>query len=934
MRTIPQLITDTVFWGGSAWLYVVEITPGASDTWSELRWADREIIVDGNTYLGGVIKSVGTISHKAPKLQDGGGVVQASSVTLDLADKPGANPGEHLIQTLLDDPITGRDLTIWLTVDPMNRIHNSDFEIAGAGTPAEGFLRWNDGAPNVVIRTSAQARTGTWSIEVEKGDSTTPFVYWTGQYEQGSDIMNSVYAYSVSGADKFGFRVGAGGLWRDFSLETWTVSKPVGDEYVVTPVATWTRYGSFVPGGEIPRAFGDPYTLQVELAVPTLGDEVFFDNWQLERSVQSQAVPEPSPYHMHRTGLVAADLLKVYKGEVRAPEFGNKGIKLATRTIQSRRHKDIPIETLTGDTDATFIIPPDNVGKPFPMSYGLIGTYWTDRTRPVNNASRCLLASYNNVTEEVRLYVDRPGQPHLFPITSPTNQQGIYAYNSAMKRFVQEYVEASIFNPGTRAWLADGANNRYTENAGTSAPELYLKSGQLPLCIYLLPTAQFSKVGTNWTNDVNIADGDGTTFATVTGGGATREHLQVHNENYKFTGEIVFGAYALMKCTLNVGSDWGLFREQGNARHTFAAAINNMVTFPPVASLNNVPWAVGVKTSEQGFGHAIAQIAGPPLIDLDRLDYWLETSHFMRCGKAGTDGAGDADFYEIADRIDVTVDLISAELGAITNGRKFNDTWGTRKTASNAPDNPVDILEGILRHELAVATADIDTALFDTALTDIGVNHKAAGCVYEIENSLSVASKLCYDHGLLYWVNDDGQEAVLQLKHGAAVKTIQLEDIAKDSLLVKQTKREKIYNKFDFHYEKCFFDDTYFSHLYCDRAGQDLGDASYATKCADSYGALGDHENPLTINFDWIQDLATAQKMGKFFVDWLSLARLLPQCNLIMERNLALENGDLVAFGLPYRYGISADKVFIVQSIQTKKRNGIRPAKFIEVKEP
>lgn len=84
-------------------------------------------------------------------------------------------------------------------------------------------------------------------------------------------------------------------------------------------------------------------------------------------------------------------------------------------------------------------------------------------------------------------------------------------------------------------------------------------------------------------------------------------------------------------------------------------------------------------------------------------------------------------------------------------GREYTDTWNSRKTVGNLMENPADVIEMILRDELNVITADIDTASFDV-VNSILSSVKARGTIWTQVSGENILNDICqmFNVSLIY----------------------------------------------------------------------------------------------------------------------------------------------------------------------------------------
>jgi hypothetical protein len=203
-------------------------------------------------------------------------------------------------------------------------------------------------------------------------------------------------------------------------------------------------------------------------------------------------------------------------------------------------------------------------------------------------------------------------------------------------------------------------------------------------------------------------------------------------------------------------------------------------------------------------------------------------------------------------------------------------------------------------------------------------------------SSLKIVADLCGDHGLLYFPDTDGQEAVVALQHGTEVATLSQSDFEDGSLECGYTSSESVFNDFIIRYGYNPTSNEYTKSLYCNKDGQNIGDSSYQTKCSNSYNAIRDvHFKEFLCK--WINDTDAAKVVLKWLIDWTHLPRLIVSGTSFMD-SLKYEIGDLVKFDLPHLLKDSGtdpeSPVFMLFDIKLRKSKGRVALRFLEVKEP
>jgi len=209
-------------------------------------------------------------------------------------------------------------------------------------------------------------------------------------------------------------------------------------------------------------------------------------------------------------------------------------------------------------------------------------------------------------------------------------------------------------------------------------------------------------------------------------------------------------------------------------------------------------------------------------------------------------------------------------------GREFYTTWNSRKTATNGIVSFAEAVEGILRHELGLATADIDDATFDAANTALNSwtgkayndsTFKVFGQQQAQENSRDVIKKLCEESGLTYGADYAGSHTLHMIENeSTADYTITESEIKKGSFKTWASGTREIYNDFVLNFDKNQLTGAYQQTI---TISKDSGIASGSNRwylqkrCTDSFDRYGIIRQK-TINCDWITSEGTAWKV----IDW------------------------------------------------------------------
>jgi len=265
-------------------------------------------------------------------------------------------------------------------------------------------------------------------------------------------------------------------------------------------------------------------------------------------------------------------------------------------------------------------------------------------------------------------------------------------------------------------------------------------------------------------------------------------------------------------------------------------------------------------------------------------------------------------------------------------GRKFG-SWvdaNSRDNGYNQGDlieNPVYIIEDILRSEMGLSSNDIDFSSFDsigntsngtigTAFIDSVSNIKFAFSQYKFLDGISLIRKICKQSGLYFFFNAEGKATLKQRlqssQYSSADKTIDFNDcvfkkISKSNINFVKNKIEINY-RYDYGTEQTLLSDT-----------------SSDTTSRDKYSASSESQE-LKLDADCIQDTTTAQKLGDCYLNWFKDRKNKIELTILKPRYSDLEIGDIVNFtNFPsnlkaYGSAITTSDYFIIDDI-TKAPN-------------
>jgi hypothetical protein len=866
---------------------------------------------------------------------------------------------EHLI----DNEIAGRDITISLAMDSLNEIPNASFEFGG-GTPDDWTLGIAGGTGSTWSRSSTYADHRTWSLKITNPSSglSSPAVR-SSTFKvnaTGRDLIVRYRAKLLSAGIDSGIAISLGGLWWDAGLGAWGIGRALnlfshaGTSFETVELTI--PLSSFAQDGAELDCF-------VDLQNEDLNDaakQIFYDSVQMEAVPRGAGSSKIADFHVNRADLESADVFTVYRGEVRRYPWKRGRVKIVTQNILGRRHTDIPTALVSTKWGRNWDIDPETEGKPFPMTYGDLSfrPYGDDpgAASPVvdrvdigedkevvprqlsTSLAQCVLVNSRNnsrqVPTDVTLYVDRPGMK--------VNELGfLHHYNAEANRYFRELLIDNFSSPADSEWTKLPDESRiYADNDNVDVR--YADQGQIALSIY----QRFTKHTGNqpagggyfgaWTNFWRLGQGNysGRARAELSGGAAgSLQKFRFAVDVFKIHDVELIAAYALARATITGGYSPG--DAYIDIRITDGTVSQTIRLVDGGGVLNNSPFTADDSTAPT---HGETQFPFNMGNDtIRRFDWWnTPTDRSMATGFgreiiSKTQADDTVYLYDLALRLDLTININDFVPFISCKGREYLDTWGSRKTAGNLIENPVDVLEGVLRDELGVVAADIRTALFDTANTARSA-WKCAGQLVDSTRSEDVIDEMAENAALAYWIDTDGQESVRALGYSATPdKTIRTRDVKLGSIELDYTSRDEIINDFTVNYGYNPAAEEYMAQAWANRHGSTIEDMIYTDKLIESWKSIGKKENRREFFARWIQDSATAEELLKFLIDWQRLRRRTIQLELWLD-SIGVELGDLVKFdGFADLIPDASDLVMVVDKLRLDKKRGVIKASLLEV---
>jgi hypothetical protein len=297
-------------------------------------------------------------------------------------------------------------------------------------------------------------------------------------------------------------------------------------------------------------------------------------------------------------------------------------------------------------------------------------------------------------------------------------------------------------------------------------------------------------------------------------------------------------------------------------------------------------------------------------------------------------------------------------------GRIYNSTWGARKTAANLIENPIDVLEHVLRCQNWSETGDSEpaagwgkgycaSALIDTSTNLGGFDHprlaalKETKCVrqildYDKTYSDKLVQSICKEYFLCQTKKnyatvasgDAGKEMVINLfDETAPDTTITLANIIPGSIGdMQEPKAEDVYCepfvRFCYNHARGKFDRIIkISHVSSDTwqasytPGFSSGEGEYFyNQCSELYQKYGTIEPPPEDVTDlyWCYDYTTAKQYLSNLIRWMQLKRI--QFDVDYETGRTWHCGKKIGINVPRQTG-GIEIEAIIEAIE-KNKNG------------
>ena len=192
----------------------------------------------------------------------------------------------------------------------------------------------------------------------------------------------------------------------------------------------------------------------------------------------------------------------------------------------------------------------------------------------------------------------------------------------------------------------------------------------------------------------------------------------------------------------------------------------------------------------------------------------LADDFYFQCGFVCDAAGAKALAFEISEiyvRVQYLVDLDfgSHEIFVSGDGRAFGawiDAVGRSAPAGQDDEgdvikNPAYVIEDILRTDLGIATANINTASFDAAATVLS-GWELAFAVESQINSLSLIENICKLSMLNYYINSQGQHSLIVLGGSySADDYLYKDDMQTDGFYYQESQTDELINDLDLQFD-------------------------------------------------------------------------------------------------------------------------------------
>ena len=271
-------------------------------------------------------------------------------------------------------------------------------------------------------------------------------------------------------------------------------------------------------------------------------------------------------------------------------------------------------------------------------------------------------------------------------------------------------------------------------------------------------------------------------------------------------------------------------------------------------------------------------------------DFYFQLA--FTCGAAGAIAlAFEITQLRLRIKMNTNLSFSSHKVFVAGDGRTFG-SWidaGGRTPPAGQDDegdiikNPAYLIEDILREDLSIATADIDTASFDAAATELS-GWEMAFSIVKQQNSLAMIEAICRFSKLNYVINCQGEHSLIVLDTSySADDTLYKADIKAGGLTLQSSKIKELINDVAVNFSKHPAQNSYREQT------TDTDSTSQTT-----YNIT----NEAIVNADKIIDSSTANDLSDHFAGstdgfWADLHSII-DAKLLTFEHIDWEVGDII----------------------------------------
>jgi hypothetical protein len=611
--------------------------------------------------------------------------------------------------------------------------------------------------------------------------------------------------------------------------------------------------------------------------------------------------------------------------------YGVKSISLKLLDYTSKYNKQLPTSTVTSATYPN--APEKNIGKPIPMAYGDFYAKTDIGTIPTSNFDR-YKQFYKGafpaiITDKWDVGVQGSEAKVDSQVLHTLDNENVYVYKDGHYSTLTGTIDATTNNP-------------IVEFSGSSA------SVYIPLSSSGQGSGTITNSG-SVTNPLNAVDGSFSTVTTIAVNGSvasdSRASISYAISKVNKLGDFT-GISSLVK--------WGTVTSLTDTVDDYFQ-LAGVVTLPAITTNSEVKYNIAgmfTATEEESFDFekniSFKLFTGTT----DESVQIYETGAVIDFNIEGIEPHKITEQYEeiITGGIAIQTQFEEEEQGFTETiirtrtktvntpsevdyiyysgkGRKYHSDIAGRTSYGTTDfyENPIYIIEDILRSELSLTDSEIDTSSFDTSGgTDIGnifadsiADIKFAFSQNKFINSKDLINRICKQSLSWVFISGDGKYKIKTLEKSgwSANKTIDFNDC--DVKSISRTSLGGVRNDITINYNKDYGQDQFLSSV------NPTADATSKGTGVGGYNVSGGLK--LKMDADTL-DTTTATKLAEAYRDIFKDRRIIIDFDCGRAKYNDLEIGDIILFsnwdsGIKI-YGASMGTDYYIVSSISKKPNG------------